>query len=50
MAKFARDCRQQCVDICHQLEVTLGPETGDLRMRFGLHSGPGKEIPDSSIL
>jgi hypothetical protein len=28
----------------------LGPETGDLRMRFGLHSGPGKEIPDSSIL
>ncbi|KAL3912900.1 MAG: hypothetical protein SGILL_006704 [Bacillariaceae sp.] len=40
MAKFARDCRQQCIDLCHQLEVTLGPETGDLRMRFGLHSGP----------
>jgi hypothetical protein len=40
MVKFARDCRQQCIDICSQLEVTLGPETGDLRMRFGLHSGP----------
>ena len=22
------------------LETTLGPDTGDLSMRFGLHSGP----------
>mmetsp|Transcript_27427 Transcript_27427/g.65843 ORF Transcript_27427/g.65843 Transcript_27427/m.65843 type:complete len:1348 (+) Transcript_27427:241-4284(+) len=40
MAKFARDCRSSCADICSNLEVTLGPDTGDLRMRFGLHSGP----------
>jgi len=23
-----------------QLEVTLGPDTGDLNVRMGLHSGP----------
>jgi Adenylate and Guanylate cyclase catalytic domain len=40
MVKFARDCRQTCIDLCSQLEVSLGPETGDLRMRFGMHSGP----------
>jgi hypothetical protein len=27
-------------ELSHQLEVTLGPDTGDLAMRFGLHSGP----------
>lgn len=40
MIKFSRDCRQKCIDICGQLEVSLGPDTGDLRMRFGLNSGP----------
>jgi class 3 adenylate cyclase len=27
-------------ELSHQLETTLGPDTGDLSMRFGLHSGP----------
>jgi len=27
-------------NVVRQLEVSLGPETGDLGMRFGLHSGP----------
>ena len=27
-------------EITRQLETTLGPDTGDLIMRFGLHSGP----------
>lgn len=27
-------------DVTRKLERTLGPETGDLCMRFGLHSGP----------
>mmetsp|Transcript_22665 Transcript_22665/g.50613 ORF Transcript_22665/g.50613 Transcript_22665/m.50613 type:complete len:1177 (+) Transcript_22665:27-3557(+) len=40
MAKFARDCRQQFNDLCSALESTLGPETGDLHLRIGLHSGP----------
>jgi class 3 adenylate cyclase len=40
MVKFARDCRSICVDITRELEVSLGPGTGDLRYRFGLHSGP----------
>ena len=27
-------------DVTSKLERSLGPDTGDLRMRFGLHSGP----------
>lgn len=26
--------------LCRKLEVTLGPDTGDLAMRMGIHSGP----------
>ena len=40
MVKFARDCRKQMSELVRTLEVTLGPGTGDLEMRFGLHSGP----------
>jgi class 3 adenylate cyclase len=40
MVKFARDCRTQMLELVGKLEVTLGPGTGDLAMRFGLHSGP----------
>lgn len=39
MAKFARDCRDQMSALTKSLEVSLGPETSDLAMRFGLHSG-----------
>lgn len=40
MAKFARDIRKRFADLCTTLESTLGPETGDLGIRIGLHSGP----------
>mmetsp|Transcript_24964 Transcript_24964/g.58576 ORF Transcript_24964/g.58576 Transcript_24964/m.58576 type:complete len:1202 (+) Transcript_24964:64-3669(+) len=40
MSKFARDCREQFNELCSSLENTLGPETGDLHLRIGLHSGP----------
>jgi class 3 adenylate cyclase len=40
MAKFARDCRSAFGGLCQQLEEQLGPETGDLKIRIGLHSGP----------
>lgn len=40
MTKFARACMHKVSIITQKLEVTLGPGTGDLRMRFGLHSGP----------
>ena len=40
MARFARDCLTKVNDTVRQLEVTLGPDTGDLSMRVGLHSGP----------
>jgi hypothetical protein len=40
MAKFAKECMQKMNALTKELEVSLGPETGDLSMRFGLHSGP----------
>jgi class 3 adenylate cyclase len=40
MAKFAADCRKRMNEVTKELEVTLGPDTCDLSMRFGLHSGP----------
>lgn len=40
MTRFARDCRDKLVKVARDLEVTLGPGTGDLQLRIGLHSGP----------
>lgn len=39
-ARFARDCLHRMNDLVKKLEVTLGPDTAELSMRFGLHSGP----------
>ena len=40
MASFARACLSTMTEVLHALEITLGPGTADLGMRFGLHSGP----------
>ena len=40
MARFAKDCMRKMWVIVKKLESTLGPDTGDLTMRMGLHSGP----------
>jgi class 3 adenylate cyclase len=40
MAKFARECLDKFNELAKSLEVTLGPDTGDLALRTGLHSGP----------
>ena len=40
MARFARECVVEHAAAVKKLESTLGPETGDLRLRVGLHSGP----------
>jgi class 3 adenylate cyclase len=40
MARFASACRHKMKDIVKVLEVSLGPDTADLAMRIGLHSGP----------
>lgn len=40
MTKFARHCLKKVNEITKKLEVTLGPGTADLKMRFGLDSGP----------
>jgi class 3 adenylate cyclase len=39
MSKFARDCMMRMIGLVRDLETNLGPGTGDLRLRFGLHSG-----------
>jgi len=38
MARFAKDILQRMYVLSKQLEVTLGPDTGDLGLRIGMHS------------
>jgi class 3 adenylate cyclase len=40
MARFARECMHRMHQLTRKLEVVLGPDTADLSMRFGMHSGP----------
>jgi class 3 adenylate cyclase len=40
MVKFARECMTKMQEITKKLEVVLGPDTGDLYLRIGVHSGP----------
>lgn len=40
MAKFAFECLVKVNQVMKELEIQLGPDTGELGMRFGLHSGP----------
>ncbi|CAB9516323.1 Receptor-type guanylate cyclase gcy [Seminavis robusta] len=40
MAYFANDCLRKMITLTKKLEITLGPDTGDLSLRIGLHSGP----------
>jgi len=39
MARFARDVLYKMNDLTKKLEMSLGPDTGDLALRIGLHSG-----------
>ena len=40
MARFAHSCLQASSKHFKSLESTLGPDTGDLNIRIGVHSGP----------
>eukprot|EP00934_Nitzschia_sp_Nitz4_P002211 Nitzschia sp. Nitz4//scaffold363_size14950//383//8108//NITZ4_008904-RA/size14950-snap-gene-0.0-mRNA-1//1//CDS//3329549257//2211//frame0 len=40
MAVFAKDCLQKFHVVVRSLESQLGPSTGDLGLRIGVHSGP----------
>jgi class 3 adenylate cyclase len=40
MAKFARECLETMKIKARELEVELGPDTTELALRVGLHSGP----------
>eukprot|EP00980_Cylindrotheca_fusiformis_P014459 scaffold3860_cov116-Cylindrotheca_fusiformis.AAC.1 len=37
--RFARDCLKKMKEVTLKLEVSLGPDTGDLDLRTGIHSG-----------
>ena len=39
MAKFAWDCLVKFEQLTIELEKTLGPDTTELGIRFGMHSG-----------
>ena len=41
MLRFARAVIRRMNELARELEVTLGPDTGDLSLRVGVHSGPG---------
>ena len=40
MSRFANDCLTKMHSISEKLEQELGPETAELSLRIGLHSGP----------
>ena len=40
MARFAHDCLIVFDKTTKRMEVALGPDTGELGLRVGLHSGP----------
>lgn len=40
MCRFARECMFKMQSLTKKLEIQLGPDTGDLALRVGLHSGP----------
>ena len=44
MARFAMDCMRRMSELTKKLETTLGPDTADLAMRVGIHSGSGKFV------
>lgn len=40
MCRFARECLATMEEKTRKLEQLLGPDTTDLKLRAGLHSGP----------
>lgn len=40
MARFAIECMIKMKEVTSNLETTLGPDTADLVLRIGMHSGP----------
>lgn len=40
MGRFAREIAKRMPVVCQELEVALGPNTSELSLRVGMHSGP----------
>jgi class 3 adenylate cyclase len=39
MSRFAHKCNMRMTTLTKELDLTLGPDCSDLKMRFGMHSG-----------
>lgn len=44
MSKFSTDILKKAHNLTRRLECTLGPDTGDLSLRIGLHSGKSMNV------
>jgi class 3 adenylate cyclase len=40
MARYAHECMACMRTLSSKLEIKFGPDTGELAMRMGMHSGP----------
>ena len=40
MVQFAHRISKEMSKVTHMLETTLGPDTSDLLLRIGIHTGP----------
>jgi class 3 adenylate cyclase len=49
MCRFAHECVKALNELTRKLEVTLGPDTGELSLRVGIHSGRKYEPFDPAI-
>ena len=49
MSRFAHDCLASLSVLVKRLEVVLGPNTGELSMRFGLHVSRALVSPRQNI-
>ena len=50
MVRFAREILRNFARTTKDLEVMLGPDTGDLSLRIGIHSGPVTAVSSKDML
>jgi len=48
MARFAHVILHRFSTITKELVVSLGPDTGELGLRIGMHSGPGESAQSAT--
>lgn len=49
MARFSMECMAKVSQVTSDLTLTLGPDTAALKMRIGIHSGPGQSLKHPKV-